>query len=59
MSIIVLMSGYTKDANIAISAFSIWYNLESIMKKIYVMLLYLLKTTSSITFAANIPTHGS
>ncbi|KAG2279784.1 hypothetical protein Bca52824_051004 [Brassica carinata] len=33
MSIIVLMSGYTKDANIAISAFSIWYNLESTMKE--------------------------
>ena len=33
MSIIVLMSGYTKDANIAISAFSIWYNLESVMKE--------------------------
>lgn len=24
MSILVLMAGYTKDANIAISAFSIW-----------------------------------
>ena len=29
MSIIVLMSGYTEDANIAISAFSIWYYLQS------------------------------
>lgn len=27
MSILVLMSGYAKDANIAISAFAIWYNI--------------------------------